>query len=297
MPYIDAIESRYIPDPMTAEAMMVAGEADMWMEVGDMQNVISLEQKGFKTNWCPGFFWAILPNSSDPNSPLSKKKVRQAMEYAIDRPAIANMVGFGKFEPLKQMAPSFWPGHVPGYDPRPYNPKKAKQLLKEAGYPKGFETSLMTMDRGGARDAATAIKAYLEAVGIKVKLDIADMGRYFGSVFATGWSDMVFAASGINPSGTDLFIHFGPEPMTYRTGNIAKTPEYLKMCEQALHTYDEAARLKLIQDIVVKAGEDAMVLPIYVSAQANVMAPYVHSNSGKIHSVIWYSYEDWMEEH
>jgi ABC-type transport system substrate-binding protein len=295
MPYLDGIESRWIPDPMTASAMIEAGEADMWMEVGDVESVLRLEDKGFKVNWCHGFFWALLPNSSDPNSPYSKKKVREALEYAIDRPTVAKMIGLGKYEALHQMAPSFWPGYVKGYNPRPYNPEKAKQLLAEAGYPKGFKTSILTGER--SRDGATAVKAYLEAIGLEVKLDVADMGRYFASVFGTGWSDLVFAASGINPSGTDIFIHFGPEPMTYRTGNIAKTPEYNKLCEEALHTYDEAKRLKKIEQIVVKGGEDAMVIPIYVSAQANVMAPYVHSNSGKIHSVIWYSYEDWMEKH
>ena len=85
--------------------------------------------------------------------------------------------------------------------------------------------------------------------------------------------------------------------MTYRTGNIYKTPDYLQLCEKALHTYDEASYLNIIKQIVIKAGEDAMVIPVYVSALANVQAPYVHSNGGKIHSVIWYSYEDWMEPH
>ena len=223
--------------------------------------------------------------------------MREAIEYAIDRPTLAKMIGHGKYEALHQMAPSFWPGYVPDYNPCPYNPEKAKQVLAEAGYPNGFKTTIMTMDRFGGRNAATAIKAYLEAVGIEVQVDIADMGRYFGSVFGTGWSDLVFAISGINPSTTDLFIHFGPEPMTFRTGNIAKTPKYLALCEEALHTYDDAAYIEKIKQIVVKAGEDAMVIPVYVSALAIVMAPYVHSNSGKIHSVIWYSYEDWMEKH
>ena len=297
MPYLDGIESRLIQDPMTAMAMMEAGEADAWHETGEVQNILRLEEKGFKVNWGPGYFWALLPNSSDPKSPLSKQKVRAAIEYAIDRPTIARMIGQGKYEALSQMAPSFWPGYVPGYDPRPYNPEKAKQLLAEAGYPKGFKTSIMFMDRFGALNAATAMKSYLEAVGIQTRLDVADMGRYFGSVFGTGWSDMTFAVSGINPSTTDVFIHFGPEPMTYRTGNIAKTPEYLALCNDALHTYDNDAYIRKIQQIVKKAGEDAMVIPIYVSALASVQAPYVHSEYCKIHSVIWYSYQDWMEPH
>ena len=295
MPYFDGIYSRFIPDPMTASAMMEAGEADMWMDVGDMESVLRLEDKGFKVNWRLQYGWTLLPNSSDPKSPYAKKKVREALEYAIDRPTMAKMIGLGKYEALNQIAPSFWPGHVPGYNPRPYNPEKAKQLLAEAGYPNGFKTSILTGER--SRDGATAVKAYLEAIGLEVKLDVADMGRYFGSVFGTGWSDLVFAAHGINPSGTDIFIHFGPEPMTFRTGNIAKTPEYLKLCEEILHTYDEAQRVKKMEKLVVKFGEDAVVIPIYASAQADVMAPYVHSNSGKIHGVIWYSYEDWMEKH
>jgi peptide/nickel transport system substrate-binding protein len=297
MPYLDGIESRLIQDPMTAQAIMEAGEADVWMETGDVQNILTLEDKGFTVNWGPGMFYALLPNSSDPKSPYANKKVREALEYAIDRPAIARMVGFGKYEALQQLAPAAWPGYVQGYNPRPYNPEKAKKLLAEAGYPNGFKTAIMTLDRSAARDGATAIKAYLEAVGLQVRLDVADLGRYFGSVFHSGWSDLVFAASGINPSTTDLFIHFGPEPMTYRTGNIYKTPEYLQLCEKALHTYDEASYLNIIKQIVVKAGEDAMVIPVYRTAQANVQAPYVHSNGGKIHSVIWYSYEDWMEPH
>ena len=54
------------------------------------------EYKGFKVNWGPGYFWALLPNSSDPKCPFSKKKVREALEYAIDRPTLAKMIGLGK---------------------------------------------------------------------------------------------------------------------------------------------------------------------------------------------------------
>ena len=296
-PYLDGMEVRFIPDIMTAAAMMQAGEADMWMDVSDIQNVLVLEKKGFKTNWGPGMFWSLLPNSADPKSPFSDRRVREALEYALDRPAIANMIGYGKFEPLQQMASKRWPGFAPGFNPRPYNPEKAKQLLKEAGYPKGFKTTILTF-AGYGQDSVAAIQAYLSAVGIQAKLDMADLGRYFGTVFGMGWSDLVHAASGINPDATDIFVHFGPEPMTFRTGNIAKTPEYLTLCEQALHIYgDKEKYLAKIREIVVKGGEDAMIIPTYRSADAMVMQPYVHSKYGQVHSVLWQPYDDWMEKH
>jgi peptide/nickel transport system substrate-binding protein len=294
-PYLDGMEVRYIPDIMTASAIMQVGEADVWMDVSAVQNILDLQKKGFKVNWGPGMFWAILPNSSDANSPFANKKVREAVEYAIDRPGVAKMLGYGQFEPLTQMAPSGWPGYVPGYNPRPYNPAKAKQLLAEAGYPNGFQTELLASVT--SQDGAAALQAYLAAVGINVKLDMTDPGRYATAAFQTGWKGMIFAASGINPDSTDLYVHFGPSPMTYRTGTIAKSDAFLAACNTALRTYVKADETKAIQAIVRQGAEDAMIIPIYRSAQALVMQPYVHSDYIKIHSVVWDAENDWMEKH
>ena len=298
MPYLDAIEVRLIPDVMTAAAMIEAGEADCWTDVSDVQMVLDLEEKGFNVNWALGFFNALLPNSADPDSPLSDQRVRAAIEYAIDRESLAEMIGYGHYEALHQMASIDWPGYVEGYNPRPYNPDMARELLADAGYPNGFKTSIMITDRGAARDTAAALKAYLAEVGIDADIDIADLGRYFGAVFATGWDDLVFAASGINPDATDLFVHFGPSPMTYRTGNIAKSQEFLDKCEAALDPSFEDAfeAMDKIKEAIRQGGEDAMIIPVYRSAQAQVMQPYVHSDYCSMHTVIWTSYDDWMEQ-
>ena len=181
--------------------------------------------------------------------------MREAVEYALDRPAIAKTLGFGKFEALTQIVPSASPAYVPGYDPRPYNPEKARQLLSEAGYPSGFETKLLTVDY--ARDAAIAVQSYLAAVGIRVSVDVADLGRYYGSLFGpAGWDDLAIARSGINPDATDLFVHFGPRPMTYRFGFIAKSPEFLALCEKALKTYDQAGVRAALKQAVKQGAEE-----------------------------------------
>lgn len=293
-PYLDGIEKRFIPDPMTASAMMLAKEADAWFDVSAVEQILELEAKGFKVVWGPGMSWSLLPNSNDPKSPFADKRVREAVEYAIDRPAIAKMIGRGKFEPLHQMLRTASPGYLPGYNPRPYNPEKAKKLLAEAGYPNGFKTTILAMD--AQRDTVAAFKSYLAAVGIDVKPDLTDVGRYNAAVFRTGWSDLAFAANGINPDATDIFSHFGPSPRTYRTGHIKKTPEYIALCNEALEEFDQAKHLEKVRKVVRQAGEDAMVIPVYISAQANVLQKYVHSDYIKIHSIVWYSHEDWMEK-
>jgi peptide/nickel transport system substrate-binding protein len=296
MPYLDAIEIRYIPDPMVAAASIEAGEADMWFAVSQVQNILDLQEKGFKLNWGPGMFFALLFNSNDPDSIFHSKPIREAFEYALDRPAIAQMLGQGLFEPLHQMAASTWAGYVEGYDPRPYNPDKAREKLAEAGYPNGLQTTMLATSTG--QDAIAAMQSYLGEVGIIIEPDVADLGRYFGSVFGTGWKDTVYAASGINPSTTDLYIHFGPNPVTYRTGNIWKSPEYLEKCNAALNPNFKGAADALpgIREAIRQAGEDAMIVPLWRTAEAVIMQTYVHSDYGLIHGILWTPYDDWMEK-
>ena len=295
-PLLDAIEIRFVPDPMTASMMVESKETDAWLDVSTMRNVLDLQQKGLKVNWGPGMFWSLLPNSKDPKAPFANKKVREAIEYAINRPAIAKGLGLGKFEPLTQIVPSISPAYVRGYDPRPYDPEKAKQLLAEAGYPKGFETTLLAYDTPATRDVATSVQSYLAEIGIKVTVDVADPGRYYGSVFGPlGWRDLALAQSGINPDGTDIFVHWGPRPMTFRFGNPAKSAEYLALCEKALKTYDQGSLRTALAQVVKQGGEDAMIVPLFRSAQAVVLQPYVHTDYMKVHTITWFAYQDWLE--
>jgi peptide/nickel transport system substrate-binding protein len=296
-PLLDAIEIRFVPDPITASMMMESKEADAWLDVSNMRTVLDLQQKGFKINWGSGMFWSLLPNSKDQNLPFANKKVREAIEYAINRPAMAKSLGFGKFEALTQIVPSSSPAYLAGYDPRPYNPDKAKQLLAEAGYPKGFETTLLAYDTPATRDVATAVQSYLAEVGIRATVDVADAGRYYGAVFGpAGWRELAIAQSGINPDGTDIFVHWGPRPMTFRFGNPVKTPEYLALCEKALKTYDAPSLKSVLKQVVKQAGDDAMMTPLFRSGQAVVLQPYVHSDYIKIHSIVWSTYQDWLEK-
>jgi len=298
LPYLDVIEIRYIPDPMIAAAMIEAGEADIWFAVSSVQDILNLQEQGLKINWGPGMFQTILFDSSNPDSYFADKLVREAVEYAINRTELAEMLGQGLYEPLYQMASSTWPGYVEGYNPRPYDVDKARQLLADAGHPNGFDTTLLITEAG--TDAGSAIKAYLHEVGIEVELDVADLGRYFGSVFGTGFTDMVYTASGINPSATDIFVHYGPNPMTFRTGNIWKSPEYIALCDEALDPTKYGsivAALPKIKEAVRQAGEDAMIIPLFRTAEAVIMQPYVHTDYPIIHGIIWTPYDDWMEKH
>ena len=112
--------------------------------------------------------------------PLLKKKVRQALNYAIDKESIVKHILMGSGRVLGgPVVPAAF-GHDSSLKPYPYNPEKAKQLLTEAGYPDGFSTEF---DTGSGRylmdkQVAEAITGMLGKVGVKVKLNVLEWGQY-----------------------------------------------------------------------------------------------------------------------
>jgi peptide/nickel transport system substrate-binding protein len=301
-PYLDGLKMVVIPDPMTASAMIQSGGADMWIEP-PIQNMLELQKKGYQINWGPGYFNALFANSTDTNSKFANKAVREALEYAINRPAMAKALGYGTYEAFTQAAPKGSSGYIENYDPRSYNPEKAKELLAQAGYANGFKTTLMC--NAGNQDAAAAIQAFLKEVKIDVTLDIADTGRYY-TTFMNGYfggeafKDLAIGFVGIDlPLVTGLLRHFGPNPMTGILAiNGAKTPEFLALCEKAYTTFNDADLTTVTQQMVKQISDDALVVPLYKAPYGTVLQPYVHSMyENEYHGVVWWPYLDWMEKH
>ena len=77
-------------------------------------------------------------------NPLRNLKVRQALNLAIDRDVIVNRVNQGQAVRARQYVTEGMAGYIPGYDASLFDPKKAKQLMAEAGYPNGFRLDLQT---------------------------------------------------------------------------------------------------------------------------------------------------------
>jgi peptide/nickel transport system substrate-binding protein len=112
------------------------------------------------------------------NNPiLANKQVREAMQYAIDRETIIETLMGGATAPLTAIVNP--PNSDPSTKPFPYDPEKAKTLLKEAGYENGFEVVLQTTADGFGSDKEISqlVAQYLGDVGIQVQLEVIEENR------------------------------------------------------------------------------------------------------------------------
>lgn len=295
-PYLDGIEIKYVPDPVTAKAMMLAGEADMWMGV-PAKDQLELEQKGFVRQkhslGSPTIIYFDM--NTNPDSPFQDLRVREAVEYALDRPAIAEALGMGYYIPLLSLnGPTGW-GYDPGYKGRPYNPDKARELLAEAGYPEGLKVKMLTQTTD--TDLATAIKQNLDAVGMEVELDMADPGRFFASVWVEGWDGLCLFISGADPDPLmAILVMFGPHPMNMVAG-FHRSPELLAIGEDALKQYDDAGKVEYTKKLVRQIADEVALCPLYLIPVGYMIQPYVHTTYLQQMSVCRYCGDEWMEPH
>lgn len=297
-PYLDGIEVQYIPDPVTAAALMEAKEADVWLNP-PIQYQLQLDKKGIKRQaYWPGTPNLIYLNTKNPNGPTANQKVREAIEYALDKPAIAKALGYGYFVPIKMAAPPGEWGYDQDYQGRPFDSEKAKKLLAEAGYSNGVKLKLLALaEQGGRNVLAESLKMYLDQSGFTIDIDIADAGRFFNSLWVNGWDDLALYITGIDETYLATIQYwFGPEPRTPLV-SMKMPQEFLDLCVKALK-YTKVDEQKTVTKKLVKMiADQALIIPVYFVPVAYNVQPWVHMDYYKNGFPWWTSHDDWMEKH
>jgi oligopeptide transport system substrate-binding protein len=131
------------------------------------------------------------------------KKVRQAMNYAIDKQKTVRIYN-GRAEVAHGLLPPMIPGYDPARKPYPYDPDKARQLLAEAGYPDGFELTYYMVPDELYVLFAESVQADLLKVGVRIKIQTLDFPTYLAAV---GRHELTFCFTG-------WFMDF-PHPLNF----------------------------------------------------------------------------------
>jgi len=178
-PSLEHIVMKVITEPSTRVNALLTGEVDVVVQLPPEERDRVAKEPNldvFTTPVDAPMFVRLYTN--DPSSPLSKLPVRQALNYALDKDAIVRSVYSGVGEPMGSFISHHFPyGADPNVKPYPYDPAKAKALLKEAGYPNGFSIKLND-GNDHAKELAEAIAAYWGQVGVKTDIQRIDYAAW-----------------------------------------------------------------------------------------------------------------------
>ena len=238
----------FIPEDTTRMAKLLAQEVDLiqglpYPSVKDVQKRPDFKLVNLATNQPTQ---AVVFSNYNPKVPWRDRRVRLAMAYAIDADSI--VCGLAQGIPNRLgLAPGEL-GYDPNLKPYPYDPKKAKKLLAEAGYPNGFEFKMYWPATGRsqmAREIGEAVASYLEAIGLRPKLTGEENAAYMARRRGAKSVDTEYMA--IGPTGRagapDPCLLSGSVLFDWRVGKAYYTnPELDKLVAQAKATVNDAKR-------------------------------------------------------
>ena len=168
-PYIKKITMKSVPDSTTRLAMLKSGETDyaLFLDGPEAEAVTKDSRLVLVDTRHASIFWVEFADQWDPKSPWSDKRLRQAVNYALDRKATSEAACLGYCPPAGVIVPRVmdFALQVP---PHPYDPQRAKRLLAEAGFPNGIDAGEFVAIPGFAT-VGDAVLNNLNAVGIRMR--------------------------------------------------------------------------------------------------------------------------------
>jgi peptide/nickel transport system substrate-binding protein len=289
-PYLDEVDFVVLPEESTRVTALESGEVDMITAIPP-DRIASLKQEGFTITMpqAMNLVWFIGLNVKEPG--LSDVRVRQAINYAIDRKGIAEQLLGGSVSPISAMVPGtsvLWNTDLAqSYS---YDPAKAKALLAEAGVTKLSTT--VQLPTGGSYmitpvPAMEWVQRDLAAVGITLKLETFDWVTYlqhwlkglqpgvgmnimsWGTDYDEWWADDIFTTKGFANTG-----HIDDQTID------AGFSSYVT-------TLDPKARQDIAYKIFKRGSEQAYFVPI-----ASDRAPI--ASAAKVKGVL--PIPDWMQD-
>ena len=214
--------------------------------------------------------------------PFDNVLVRRAMNYAIDRERVASFLS-GRASTARGALPPQMPGYNPQLFKYGYDPKKARQLLKEAGYANGFDKKITlwySTDQPWYAQAAQSIQGNLKEVGVDIALKpvrYAELKAKAGQRGALEMSMLGWIQDFPDPSNF-LDVLFNGEKITPTASNnraFYNNKKVNKLLDEALGEVDRARRLKMYQEAEALVVQDAPWVFLHHTERFVLRQPWV----------------------
>lgn len=280
-PYLDRIIFRVIPDEMTRFQEFRAGNLEHIDIPTGLFRVVKGDPalKGMLVSQ-PAFGINAIQFNLRKAPFQGNRKLRQALNYAIDKEAIAKVILEGRVLPARGILPPGMLGFTPGLKGYPHDRERARQLLAEAGYPggKGLPTLTLHYNTGQVnRKIAEFIQGGLAAVGVKVELREMDWAAYLNLVDngETQLHRLGWLADYPDPENF-LTVLFHSRNIGAK-GNLSRyaNPQVDALLDQADQASEEAERVRLYREAERIILDDAPWIFLHHYSTDVLIQPYV----------------------
>ncbi len=258
-----------IKDSATRLAALLSGDVDMISPVGPQEYEALLEQPRFISATFSSSRLISLQLNQQTNVALKDVRVRQAIIYAINNQGIAEQLMQGFAEPASQQSPPGFSGHNP-YLALRYDLTRARSLMKQAGYEKGFNLKMIAPKGRYINDVkvAQAVVAMLQKINIRVELTSYPINQYWphfdrcnGDMIMIGWeSDTQDSAN------YSEYLTMTRNPTTgmgqYNCGHYSN-PRVDELIYQANREVMPIPRGQLLREVEQILYEDAAFVPLH----------------------------------
>lgn len=265
-PATENLIMKVIPETSQRSIALETGEIDLAYDMA-VNDVAKLKDSTELTVYeIPSLTcWYISMNMN--KEPFNNPLVREALSYAIDRQLIIDTINAGSGQPADAIiAPGVFGYYSTGV--REYDPEKAKELLAEAGYPDGFETSLWVNDNQSRIEMCQAIQNMFQQIGVECAVEVLEFGSYISRT-TNGEHDMAYFGWTTSSADAD-YSYYSLEHSTQQgaAGNrsFIADPEVDALIEEARTNSDEATRTELYKELAIKLDEINNNIPVFYSS-------------------------------
>ena len=247
---LDSVTFKFIADPTAAYAALMAGDVDAFANYPAPESFKQFAaDPRFKTRVGTTEMETIL-SLNERVKPLGNLLVRRAISHALDRNAIIDGAMFGYGTPIGSHFPPRSPAYVDLTGLYPHDLERARALLRQAGYPKGFTLTLKLPPPSYARRGGEIVAAQLRQIGIDLKLENLEWAQWLDQVYARHDFDMTIIGHA-EPLDYDIYgrddYYFGYD-----------SPAFKALLATLEDTVDLKRRDALLGDIQRKLAEDAV---------------------------------------
>ena len=290
VPTVKRLVMKSVPEGTTRVAMLKKGEADMafLLDGPDAETVTRDSRLTLAATRHASAMWIEFAEQWDPRSPWHDRRVRLAVNHALDRKAISETACLGYCPAAGVIVPPIMDFALQ-VEPPLYNPQKAKQLLAEAGYPKGFDAGDFTPLPGFWTTGEAAVN-FLNAVGIRTKLRPMERAAFYAA-----WQEKKLRGLFLTAAGNSGNAATRLEAFVYSKGSYAYGgyPDIDELFQQQARERDPAKREAVLHRIQQLTVERVMFAPIWNTRVLIGVGPRVLDHTiNLVPMSIFPSYED-----